>query len=247
MQLYYMKKDGNSLSSASVVLVTVAIMYKFVLALTGIGILLFGRKSLKNYFQGYGWLYLLGLLLNIVVIAVLILVMLSPGIIKAAFFKTEEFLIHLRVWKKSEIRKNKMERFLSGYQETVCFLRNHKKMIGAVAIGTFAQRFSAFLLTYVIYRGLGLHGFSMWDIVWLQASVYIAVDMLPIPGAQGITEAMFQSVFESIFTKQYLVASICISRGISFYLIMLLGFVVVFYRHGTQKLSGTAQKEERIN
>lgn len=117
------------------------------------------------------WLYLLGLLLNIVVIAVLILVMLSPGIIKAAFFKTEEFLIHLRVWKKSEIRKNKMERFQSGYQETVCFLQNHKKMIGAVAIGTFAQRFSAFLLTYVIYRGLGLHGFSMWDIVWLQASV----------------------------------------------------------------------------
>lgn len=104
-------------------------------------------------------------------------------------------------------------------------------MIGAAAIGTFAQRFSAFLLTYAIYRGLGLQGFPMWDIVWLQASVYIAVDMLPVPGAQGITEEMFQSVFQNIFTGQYLAASVCIIRGISFYLIMLLGFGVFIVRH----------------
>lgn len=236
MQLYYMKKDGNSLSSASVVLMTVAVMYKFVLALTGIGILLLGRRTLLNYFQGYGWLYLFGLLLNIAVVTVLILVMFSPGIIRAVSFKTEKLLIHFRLWKKSEQRKNKMEQFLSGYQDTVCFLRKHKKMIVVVAIGTFVQRFSAFLLTYVIYRGLGLHGFSMWDIVWLQASVYIAVDMLPVPGAQGITEAMFQNVFQSIFTEQYLVASICITRGISFYLVMLLGLgVFVSYFWQTKK------------
>lgn len=124
-----------------------------------------------------------------------------------------------------------MEQFLSGYQETVRFLKSHKKMIGAVAAGTFLQRFSVFLLTYVIYRGLGLHGFSMWDIVWLQASIYIAVDMLPLPGAQGITEAMFQSVFLSIFTEQYLAAAVCMIRGISFYLIMLFGLGVFIVRH----------------
>lgn len=124
-----------------------------------------------------------------------------------------------------------MEQFLSGYQETVCFLRSHKKMTVVAVIGTFVQRFSAFLLTYVIYRGLGLHSFSMWDIVWLQASVYIAVDMLPVPGAQGITEAVFQRVFQNIFTEQYLTASICITRGIGFYMIMLLGSGMFISRH----------------
>lgn len=231
MQLYYMRKDGNSLSSASVVLMTVAIMYKFVLALTGIGILLLGRRLLKDCFQEYGGLYLFGLFLNVVVVAVLILVLFSPGIIRAVFYKTEGLFIRIRLWKKSEQRKNKMERFLSGYQETVCFLRNHKRMIAAVAIGTFLQRLSAFLLTYVIYRGLGLQGFPMWDIVWLQAAVCIAVDMLPVPGAQGITEVVFQHVFIRIFTEQYLMASLCIARGIGFYLIMLLGLAVFIVRH----------------
>lgn len=147
------------------------------------------------------------------------------------FFKIDKLFIRCRIWKKSERRKSEMERFLSGYQETVCFLQSHKKMIAAVAIGTFLQRLSAFLLTYVIYRGLGMHGFSMWDIVWLQAAVYIAVDMLPVPGAQGITEVVFQHVFLKIFTKQYLMASLCIARGIGFYLMMLLGFVVFIVRH----------------
>lgn len=231
MQLYYMKKDGNSLSSASVVLMTVAVMYKFVLVLIGIGILILGSPLLKNYFQDYSWLYVLGLCLNAAVVAVLILVMISPGIIRTVFFNADKLFIRCRLWKKSEQRKNKMERFLSGYQETVSFLRNHKKMIIVVVIGTFMQRFSAFLLTYAIYRGLGLHDFSMWDIVWLQAAVCIAVDMLPVPGAQGITEVVFQHVFIRIFTKQYLMVSLCIARGIGFYLMLLLGLVVFAARH----------------
>ena len=61
--------------------------------------------------------------------------------------------------------------------------------------GTFLQRFSAFLLTYVVYWGLGLSETAPLTIVLLQASVSIAVDMLPIPGAQGITEAMYGAGF----------------------------------------------------
>lgn len=66
---------------------------------------------------------------------------------------------------------------------------------------------------------------------------YIAVDMLPIPGAQGITEAMFQNVFRDIFTGRYIAASMCIIRGISFYLCMAAGLVVwgiVYLRHGSR-------------
>lgn len=44
MQLYYMKRDGNSLSASSVVLMSVAVVYKLVLVLTGIGILLLERS-----------------------------------------------------------------------------------------------------------------------------------------------------------------------------------------------------------
>ena len=226
MQLYYMRRDGNALSASSVVLMTVAVIYKFVLVLIGIGIVLFWRKPLRTYLRGYFGLYFLGLLLNVVLVAVLLMVMFSPGIIWSCFCGIEKVMIHLRLWKETESRRDRVELFLSGYRETVTFLRKHKRLIGVTIAGTFVQRCSVFVLTAVVYRGLGLSGTAVLDVVLVQAAVYIAVDMLPVPGAQGISEAMYRSVFRDIFVGNTLVVSVCITRGISFYLVMLIGLVV---------------------
>lgn len=226
MQLYFMKRDGNTLAASSVVLMTVAAVFKLVLVLIGVGVVVFWRKPLREYLGNYYGLYFLGLFLNSALVVILLLVMFSPGVIRACFDKVEKILIQLHFWKETDSRRNRVEQFLTGYQTTVCFLQQHKRLIGTIMMGTFLQRFCVFVLAYVVYRGLGLSGTALLDIVLIQACVYIAVDMLPIPGAQGITEAMYKSVFGSIFTKQYLIASMCITRGISFYLIMLIGFVV---------------------
>lgn len=230
MQLYYMKRDGNSLSAASVVLMTVAVIYKLVLVLTGIGILLLWGAPLKRYLQAYYGLYFLGLFLNVILVAVLLMVMFSQRTIRTCFYRIENIMVRIHLWRQSEARREKMEQFLSGYQQTVAFLRTHKRLIAMTIAGTFLQRFSVFVMTYVVYRGLGLSGVAMLDVVLVQAAVYIAVDMLPIPGAQGITEAMYHSVFRDIFVGKYLVVSVCITRGVSFYLMLLAGFVVFMIR-----------------
>lgn len=226
MQLYYMKKDGNSLSASSVVLMSVAVVYKLVLVLIGIGIVLFWNAPLKGYLQKYYGLYFLGLFLNTALVMILLLVMFSPSVIRGIFYRAERIIVGLRLWKESGARREKMEQFLAGYQGTVCFLKENKKMIWVILGGTFLQRFTVFVLTYVVYRGLGLSGTALLDIVFVQASVYIAVDMLPVPGAQGITEAMYICVFGGIFTGHYLAASMCITRGISFYAVMVIGAAV---------------------
>ncbi len=226
MQLYYMKKDGNSLSASSVVLMSVAVVYKLVLVLFGIGIVLFWNAPLKGYLQKYYGLYFLGLFLNTALVLILLLVMFSPSVIRGIFYRAERIIVGLRLWKESGARREKMEQFLAGYQGTVCFLKENKKMIWVILGGTFLQRFTVFVLTYVVYRGLGLSGTALLDIVFVQASVYIAVDMLPVPGAQGITEAMYICVFGGIFTGHYLAASMCITRGISFYAVMVIGAAV---------------------
>ena len=226
MQLYYMKKDGNSVSASSVVLMSVAVVYKLVLVLIGIGIVLFWNAPLKGYLQKYYGLYFLGLFLNTALVLILLLVMFSPSVIRGIFYRAERIIVGLRLWKESGARREKMEQFLAGYQGTVCFLKENKKMIWVILGGTFLQRFTVFVLTYVVYRGLGLSGTALLDIVFVQASVYIAVDMLPVPGAQGITEAMYICVFGGIFTGHYLAASMCITRGISFYAVMVIGAAV---------------------
>ena len=82
MQLYYMKRDGNALSASSVVLMTVAVIYKLVLVLIGAGIALLWRAPLTRYLGKYYGLYFLGLFLNALLVAVLLMIMFSPGMIK---------------------------------------------------------------------------------------------------------------------------------------------------------------------
>ncbi|MGF0031733.1 lysylphosphatidylglycerol synthase transmembrane domain-containing protein [Bariatricus sp. SGI.154] len=227
MQLYYMKKDGNSLSDSSVVLMTVALIYKFVLVVMGIGILMFWYAPLKGYLQGYVGLYFLGLALNLILVAVLLAVMLAPGGMKGIIYRLERILVRIRVLKESDDRKKKIDQFIDGYREAVRFLISRRRKIGIVVIFTFVQRISVFLLTALVYLGFAQTGTGILTVMILQASVYIAVDMLPLPGAQGITEMMYYAIFQGVFAKAYLMPALYVTRGIQFYFLLVVGLVVV--------------------
>ncbi len=63
---------------------------------------------------------------------------------------------------------------------------------------------------------MGLFGTNLWSVVFLQAAVTLAVDMLPVPGAQGITELVYRSAFAQIFIGGTLPVSMIVSRAASF-------------------------------
>lgn len=236
MQLYYLKRDGNSWSLSSVVLMTVALMYKLVLVIFGGGILLFWRVPLRGYLGGgYYRLFLLGLTLNTLLVVGLLMVMFTPSVIRMMISKVEWLAVRLHLIKKTGSKQARLDHFMENYQNALSFLKEHKGKMLAVLLGTVVQRTAVFALTYIVYRGMGLSGATLTTIMWLQAAVYIAVDMLPIPGAQGITEAMYRRAFLDIFTAGHVTASICISRGVSFYLMICVGLIVTLYQFCIKK------------
>lgn len=243
MQLYYMKRDGCTFASSFAVLMTIAVFNKLAMALLGTGILLLWGGQLQTRLQGYYGLFCLGLLLHIGWVIILFLIMFRSTGIKKVLYRLENIPVRLKLWKESEARREKIEHFFSGYQETVDFLQGHKKMIAAIVAGSFLQRCCLLVLVCAVYRGLGLQGTALSDIFFLQAAVSVAVEMLPIPGAQGVTEAMYSSVFGEIFTGHYLVASICISRGISFYFVLAVGGLWVLLRAFTERKKGGGSPE----
>ena len=76
---------------------------------------------------------------------------------------------------------------------------------------------------------MGLSGTDAFTIMALQAVVYISVDMLPLPGSQGITEIMYAAVFQKIFIGNTLTVSLCVTRGINFYMLMIISALVAVY------------------
>lgn len=230
MQLYYMKRDGCSFSSSFAVLMVIAVFNKVALTLFGTGLLVFWGGQLQSRLQGYFGLFCVGLLLHIGWVIILFLIMFRPMGIKAILYRLERIPVRLKLWKESEARREGIDHFFSGYRETVGFLQGHKKMVCVTVLGSFLQRCCPLALICTVYLGLGLRGAALGDIFLLQAAVSTAVEMLPIPGAQGVTEAMYGSVFGGIFPGHYLVASMCITRGVSFYLVLILGGCWVLLR-----------------
>lgn len=240
MQLYYMQKEGHKVSDSSVILMTVAVVYKFVLVMIGIGILVFYRGPLMRYLGKYIYLYYLGLFLNTALVVILLFVMASPKCFKTLVLMGEAMLKKLHLLKKSGKRTEKLVEMADQYHEAVLFLAGHKKKLLLIVIFTFVQRCSVFFLTWLIYRGMGLSGESMISIMILQASVYIAVDMLPLPGSQGITEIMYKASFGQVFPGAYLPASMCLTRGMNFYFLLIVSAFTAVYCHFRTKSQGLA-------
>ena len=227
VQLYYMNKDGNRGSDSTVVLMTVAVAYKFVLVVMGFGILLLWFHPLTGEMGKYFPLYLLGLSLNVILVIIILGVMLFPKVILKAAMLFEGLLIRMKIWKPPDKREEKIREFIDSYGNAVTWLKAHKGKLAFIIFVTFLQRCSVFVLTYMVYLGFGLEGTSAMKVILLQASVYIAVDMLPLPGAQGITELMYQAVFAHVFTGMYLIPSMLVSRGINFYFLLVVSLVTV--------------------
>ena len=245
MQLYYMKRDGIPLPEGTAVLMAVATAYKFVLAVVGMMILLFWQKLLKEHLGGYFFWYIVGLSLNVLLVILLLLVMLKPVLIRHL---TEKIIVMaqkcgMKIPKEKWLEK--LDGFLDGYRGTVLFFREHKEKILILIVMTFVQRSSAFLLTFLVYLGFGLSGTAMYQILLLQAAIYVAVDMLPVPGAQGITEAMYGKVFLPVFSGQYLVPAMCVTRGVGFYLMLVIGALWVLKIH--YKKIGSGRKKAYTN
>lgn len=226
MQLYYMSKDGNKGAVSTVVLMVVAAMYKFVLVIVGLGIWLFWKPHLKAQFGNYYWLFLLGVLLNTVLVILIIIVMLFPKwmihVSKLALVQLEK----MHLVKDVDTKMEKVTEFVANYRQTVTFLKASPGKLGVVFVVTVLQRCSVFFITYLIYRGFGFHDASMQTVVLLQASIYVAVDMLPLPGAQGITEIVFRKIFASIIQGGYLLPMLLVSRGINFYFLFLVAMAL---------------------
>lgn len=227
VQLYYMKKDGRDMAKCSITLVTIAFLYKLVLVVTGVAMLIFWYAPLRSYMQGYFYLFLLGIALNLILVVLLSGVILYPSWIERTGNCIIDGLERLRAVPAGKDLHGSLHEFIRKYAAVSQYFRRQIPFLIMLFFMTFVQRSTLFVLTYLVYRGFGLTGTAPMTVMLLQAAVYIAVDMLPLPGAQGITELVYQQLFAGIFGSSLLLPSMLVSHGINFYFLFIVSAGVI--------------------
>ena len=233
MQMYHMKKDMIKIGYSTLIMLLITIAYKSVLIMLALGFLAFNSDTVVRYAGDMKWLIILGFILNLSFIALLILVFIKPIWARALGIKTVGLLTKLRILKRKNKEKytEKLIRICDTYAMGADYIKKNLSVVLKVFLMTAAQRICLFSVTWIVYKAYGLGGARFIDILTLQIMIAVAVEMLPLPGAAGISEGCFLLTFTEIFGMQLVKPALLISRGLTFYLILLLGAMVTFTAH----------------
>ncbi|WP_443770212.1 lysylphosphatidylglycerol synthase transmembrane domain-containing protein [Anaerostipes sp.] len=235
MQLYYMNRDNVDVSVGTVILMIVTILYKFVLVFLGALIFIFRHFLITDYIRNASFFFYLGMVLNIACVTIMLVLVFEPTLASKIVIALMRGLEKIHVVKKKEERMKKIEESMVKYHQAASVIQVHKMMVFRMFLVTLFQRIVHFSITYLVYRALGLHALGFVDVVALQCVISIAVDMLPLPGGMGISEGLFLNIFRKIFTGGLLYPAMLLSRGISYYALVLISAVMTCVAHITIK------------
>ncbi len=227
MQLIAMVQDGHKTSKSSAVLLVMAFYYKVFMVVVSLLLLMFWLPQIDSYFGAYTWLYHLGLALNVVIVIILAALMFFPKQTRGLINSLEQVLLKVKILKPNLNRSTKIDDFMRQYDHSVRYMFKRKRQILLLFTITTIQRLSLMFIPVFIYLGLPLEGEDLYIILLIQSATYVAVDMMPLPGAQGITEVIILQSLGTIFTAKYIGTTMILTRATSFYILLITGLIVV--------------------
>lgn len=234
MQIYYMRKQNINIPTATIILMLVTVEYKFVLVFIGLGVAIFGQNLIQSLSGDVQFFLYLGIALNVFCVGTMSLLIFLPDTAKYFAMKVYAFLKRIRLLKEKNNREERIINAMGRYKGASQFLKENKLAIFNTTLISFVQRFFLFSITYLVYRSFGLSTETYMTITILQAIISIAVDMLPLPGGMGISEGLYIRIFTPIFGSSSLVtASMLVSRGFSYYVLVIVSGIVAFITHLT--------------
>ncbi|MDO5402803.1 MAG: lysylphosphatidylglycerol synthase transmembrane domain-containing protein [Eubacteriales bacterium] len=230
-QILYMRKNNLPVPVTTVVLMIVTITYKMVLVAVGLWLVIFDQQFIGKYLMGVLWIFYLGIGLNVFCVTSMMILVFHQKLATWIVISLVKFMERIHLLKHKPERVDKFLNSMAVYAQTAKYLKGHAPVIVKVFIITIIQRFSFFFVTYFIYRSYGLSGSSMYVVVMLQAVISLSVDMLPLPGGMGISEALFNIVYLPVFGQAFLLPGLILSRSFSFYTELFVSAALTVFAH----------------
>ena len=226
MQVLYMNSDGINMGASSVTLLFWTIIYKIALVIIEGFVFIFMNGFARQYIGKYMWLFIIGIIVNVVSIFLYSIVVFSKnGARNIAYFAT--WLLHkLHIVKRKEKIEKKLDKLLNSYNEGAEYMLSHIKTAAIVLFTTIIQRVSYFAVTWFVYKALGCDGYTCVQIIVLQSFVSVCIDILPFPGGVGVNEGFFVKLCAPVMGKSMAVSAMLLSRGASFYVILIASAVI---------------------
>ncbi len=242
---YYMSRDSIPISQSTMAILFNTMVFKVVLMVLAVAMLIFrpdiifgnGTLVIVLFFAGFGMQCLMSTLC--------FMSMFSQTVVRNISRSFLVFLGKIRILKNPQKSLDNLEKSLGDYGRCADFIRSSRGIVPKVFVANFVQRICLFTVGYFVYRSFGQDALSYFEVVGIQAAIATAANFLPIPGAAGVTEAVFMLLYSSIYPdEQLLVSALLLTRIFDYYFSMLMSGGVTLFNH--IRLTKKGKKEGSI-
>ena len=248
---FYMVKDDIPISHTTAILSVNLFMYTASLIVLAI-ITFILRPSL--FFNLESWVVkaciIIGLLVQLLFLSVYLMIMISEkAVIKIATWIVN-VLAFLHIVKHKREYLGRINASVHRFKKSVILLKNKKKALLGSFLLNFAERIAYISIGVLVFYGAmynipelaGTH-VDVLDVYALEAYCWFGAYCVPLPGAVGASEAIFNSVFAMIINSPVLLsATMVTTRGINFYIMMMFAGVVTLIDHIRLKVNQHKKK-----
>lgn len=223
MEIYCMYKEGIAVSQSTLALLMQLCAFQIVtisFALFSVTI----NYTLLN--KTLILFFIIGIALNGSALTLLLIGIfskrLSEGLIKVAIKILKFFRI-----KNIEEKQVKWEKEVQSYQASAIYIKKHKIVMLKTLLTTLVQLMTFYSVTYWVYCSFGFNKYNIFQVITIQSVLYAIVSGIPSPGAVGVTEGGFVEIYKSVFTNGTVSSAMILSRGVSFYLLVIISCLIV--------------------
>lgn len=230
MQIYYMKKDDIDIPHSTFALLVQLSGYQFSVVLIAFISLIFSFNYVRSLDAIIVFLFIVGFIINFTLFVLYTLLIFKNSFVK----KISNFCIKLlRKINLKNINKieDKINEKINIFHESSNYIKENKMVVIKSFVTCIIQVLINYIGPYLIYKSFGFSENSLWLFISMQAILFICVSFVPIPGSVGASEAGFLGVYQFLFPASYLSSAMLLSRGISFYLFVLITGIVVIVSH----------------
>lgn len=243
MQVYYMHKDNINVAKSTLTLLVNLTSMQIVTISVALISLIFNYQYLNTVLI---ICFIIGIALNASALMLLLISILSKRMTRGIINFVVKILKFFKI-KNLEEKQKWLEEQLQKYQDSAKYFKTHKKLIFKTLITTYIQFLIYYSISYWVYRSFGLSECNIFEIISMQSVLYATVSGIPSPGAVGVSEGGFLEIFRKVYPKNDVNSAMLLSRGVNFYLFVIISAVVVIiFTMKDKKQEKVGEEEEEL-
>lgn len=217
-EVLYMNRRGIPPAHGALVMLLFTILYQVTAVGYGLAAWLFAPGLTASLGTGLGVLLGYGLTTMLLLTVGMVALLFCPKPVERLCRWLLSLGVRLRIVKDPAGAEAGLAGQMEEYARGAELIRSQPLLPVKLLALAVLQQGAKFLVPWAVYHALGLGGYGVAEIVGTQALVSLAVGCLPIPGAVGASEAAFLTACQTIFGADLVAAAMLLSRGLSFYL-----------------------------